>query len=58
MTRGRRQKLRNGDEWDVVYKAPLCVFNKPGLKKKTKRRMNKRYRKEGRWECKAATQDV
>jgi hypothetical protein len=45
---GRRQKLRNGDEWDVVQHAPLCVFDKPGVRKKTKRRMNKRWRKEAK----------
>lgn len=43
---GRRQHLRNGDEWDVVHKAPLCVFDKAGVKKKTKRRMNKRMRRD------------
>lgn len=43
---GRRQRLRGGDEWDVVQHAPLCIFDKPGVKKKTKRRMNKRWRKE------------
>lgn len=43
---GRRQKLKNGDEYDLIYKAPLCVFGKSGVKKKTKRRLNKRWRKE------------
>lgn len=45
---GRRQRLVNGDEWDCVMKAPLCVYDKPGIRKKTKRRMNKRARLEAR----------
>lgn len=42
---GRRQKL-NGFEWDVVCHAPLCIFDKPGVRKKVKRQMNKRWRRE------------
>ena len=44
---GRRQKLKGGDEWDAVYaRTKLYVFDKPGVAKKTKRKMNKRWRKE------------
>lgn len=49
---GRRQQLKSGDEWDAVYaRKKLCVFEKAGVARKTKRRMNKRWRKEGRWEA-------
>jgi len=46
-----KQKLKSGDEYDAVLKAPLCVFeNRTGLRKKIKRRLNKRFRKESKEE--------
>jgi len=49
MQRGRKQKLKNGDEYDSIYKVPLCLFNNnTGLHKKVKKRLNKRVRIEGR----------
>ena len=49
MQRNTRQRLRNGDEQDAIYKAPLCVFaNRTGLRKYYKRVLNKRLRKAGR----------
>ena len=42
---GRRQKLKGGLEWDVVCKAPLCLFDKPGIKKSLKAAMNRRDRR-------------
>ena len=47
---GRRQKLKCGDEWDVVQHAPLAWFNHAGVRKKVKRRLNRRWRKELRKE--------
>jgi len=55
---GRRQILKGGDEYDVVCHAPLCVFDKPGVRKKTKRRMNKRWRKELRVEVSSALRNT
>lgn len=52
MRKGRKQRLKNGAEYDVIVKVPLCVFDKPGVRKKTKRRMNKRARREAREEIK------
>jgi len=45
-----KQKLKSGDEYDAVLKAPLCVFsNRTGLRKKIKRKLNKRFRREEKW---------
>ena len=47
MKRGRKQVLKNGDEYDAVFKAPLCVFeNITGLRKFTKKVLNRRLRRE------------
>lgn len=47
--RGRKQKMKSGDEYDAILKAPLCVFkNNTGLRKKAKKALNKRARKEGK----------
>jgi hypothetical protein len=43
---GRRQKLKNGDEWDMAQHAPLAVFDHAGVRKRIKRRLNRRWRKE------------
>jgi len=46
---GHRDKLKTGDEWDAVTKAPLCVFyNNTGLRKAAKRDINRRARHESR----------
>lgn len=48
---GRKQKLKGGDEYDAVYwRNKLCVFDKSVVGRKTKRKMNKRWRKEFRME--------
>lgn len=48
MRRGTRQKL-DGDGWDWVSlrsRRLLRVFDKPGVGKKTKKRMSRRRRRE------------
>lgn len=41
-----REKAINGDEEDVLCAQHLlCVFGKPGVAKKTKRRINRRWRR-------------
>ena len=42
---GRRQKLKTGIEFDVVYKAPLCVLSRSKVKKRVKSEMNRRWRR-------------
>lgn len=44
--KGRRQTLKDGYEYDLVYKAPLCIFDKPGIKKWIKKKLNRRERRE------------
>ena len=44
-----KEKLKSGDEMDCVWaRNILCVFNKAGVAKKTKRRINKRRRKDAK----------
>ena len=59
MKRGRKQRLKSGDEWDAIHKVPLCLFyNITGLKKRVKTILNKRARKEAKDEFKrGAVQD-
>jgi len=46
MKRSVKQKLRSGDEYDAICKAPLCVFkNNTGLRKFYKRVLNRRLRR-------------
>lgn len=48
---GRRQKLKNGGEFDVVaknWRKILCYTQRPGVCKNIKRQMNKRTRKESK----------
>jgi hypothetical protein len=40
---GRKQKV-GALEYDVIAKAPLCLFNKPGVKKKIKKILNRKER--------------
>lgn len=52
---GRRQKLKNGDEEDVVYNRGLyCYLKRSKIAKLIKRQMNKRYRREGRAQINAS----
>lgn len=49
--KGRRQSLKNSDEWDVVSKfarSILCYLQKSKIKKKIKKMMNKRARQENK----------
>jgi len=45
---GRKQKLKTGDEFDLIYAKKLYCYlhNNTKLVKKIKRGLNKRYRKE------------
>ena len=53
MKRGRKQRLKSGDEYDAIYDYPLCVFaNITGLKKRVKKVLNKRERKEAKRDIK------
>ena len=54
--RGRKQKLKDGDEYDAITKFPLCVFeNNTGLRKAIKRRLNKRDRRKTQEELRDLT---
>lgn len=47
--KGRKQKLKSGDEWDVVSteaRKLLCFTQKPGACKQIKKILNKRARQE------------
>jgi len=46
-----KQTLKDGDEYDCVskyFRTNLSNNNRPGMLKKVKRRLNKRFRKEGK----------
>lgn len=45
-----REKMKSGDEFDAFssWKKLLCVFQPPGVSAKTKKRFNRRIRKEAR----------
>lgn len=46
---GRRQKLIDGGEFDVVYsKGIYCYLSRAGVRRKIKRKMNKRERREAK----------
>ena len=47
---GRREKLKGGDEYDILTRARrrYCYTNKPGVCRKVKRRFNRRMRRETR----------
>ena len=47
---GRKQKLKDGDEFDVVsgWRRWYCYLQRAGSVKAIKKRMNKRARKEGK----------
>jgi len=43
--KGHREKLKDGYEYDLVYKAPLCLFkNVKSIKKYIKKKINRRER--------------
>ena len=46
-----KQTLKDGDEYDCVskyFRTNLSSNNRPGMWKKVKRKLNKRFRKEGK----------
>lgn len=46
-----KEKLKSGDEIDCVWSRGLLkVFHRAGIAKKTKRRINKRRRRESKFE--------
>ena len=60
MNKGRKQKLINGLEEDVLYgRHYFCYMdNRPGLVRWVKRKMNKRYRQELKEETKKELEEV
>lgn len=54
---GHREKMRGGDEYDAFtrWKKLLKVFAKPGIAVKTKKRFNRRVRKQAKAETLRAT---
>jgi hypothetical protein len=45
--KGRKQQLKGGSEWDVLYgRAHYCYLSRAGVARSIKRGMNKRERKE------------
>ena len=60
MNKGRKQKLINGLEEDVIYgRHYFCYMdNRPGLVRWVKRKMNKRYRQELKEETKKELEEV
>lgn len=44
---GRKQKLKSGDEWDVVtkWRKLIARYGKAGQTKEVKRRLNRRERR-------------
>lgn len=58
MRKSRRQKLKNADEYDLLFWRPvLKYFERSGVAKKIKRRLNKRYRQEGKKEIEKVLND-
>lgn len=49
---GRKQKLLSGNEHDVVstWRKVLCCLQRAGVAKKTKKKLNKRARKDAKKE--------
>lgn len=60
MNKGRKQKVINGLEQDVLYgRHYFCYLdNIPGLVRWVKRKMNKRYRQELKEETKKELEEV
>jgi trans-aconitate methyltransferase len=60
MNKGRKQKVINGLEMDVIYgRHYFCYMdNRPGLVRWVKRKMNKRYRQELKEETKKELEEV
>lgn len=57
---GRKQKIKTGDKWDLMYakKWHCYLQNNNKLVKKLKKWMNKRYRKEMKAEGMEDVQDI
>lgn len=57
---GRKQKLKTGDEYDLIYAKKLYCYlqNNTKLVRKIKRGLNKRYRKEMKEEDVDDVQDI
>lgn len=53
---GHRERMISGDEFDCFtgWRRLLCVFDKPGVARKTKARFNRRVRKQAKAETKQA----
>jgi hypothetical protein len=47
---GRKQKLKGGDEYDVVggWRKLMCYLQRAGVTKSIKQKMNRRYRHEAK----------
>jgi len=47
---GRKQTLKNGDEYDVVgrWRKLYCYLQRAGVAKSIKKKMNKRFRKDAK----------
>jgi trans-aconitate methyltransferase len=60
VNKGRKQKLINGLEMDVIHgRHYFCYMdNRPGLVRWVKRKMNKRYRQELKEETKKELEEV
>ena len=49
--KSKRQKLKGGDEYDLIYGRHIyCYLSKSKVCKWIKKKMNKRYRREGKRE--------
>jgi len=48
--KGRKQKLKGGDEFDVVssWRRVYCYLQRAGVAKSIKKKMNKRFRKDAK----------
>lgn len=60
MNKGRKQKVINGLEQDVLYgRHYFCYLdNRPGLVRWVKRKMNKRYRQQLKEELKKEEEEL
>ena len=60
MSKGRRQKLKGGDEWDVVgsWRKYYCYLQRSGVCKAIKAKMNRRERREAKQQLKEELDDL
>lgn len=47
---GRRQKVKTGDEYDLLGSRRYCYLQRPGVTHLLKRRLSRRFRREQRAE--------